>query len=129
MTSMHDLLVEGESIRYHVPLFNPGSNVSQVSQLRLINTTDADAEVSIEGLDDRGALPEGPVRVTLPARGARTVSAQELESGADGLIGRLGDGEGKWQLFVSADRPIQVMNVLRSPTGHLTNLSTSPLQA
>ena len=37
---------------------------------------------------------------------------------------RGGDGSGKWRLFVSADRPIQVMSLLYSrPTGNLTNLS------
>ena len=112
-------------MRYHVPIFNPGGNLSQVSRLRLINPGGVDAEVVIEGLDDRGALPVTTVRFTLPRRGALTVSAQEIESGARGLAGRFGDGEGKWHLYVSADRPIQVMNLLESPTGHLTNLSTS----
>ena len=65
------------------------------------------------------------MRLTLTAGEARTISAQELESGGSGLRGQFGDGEGKWQLFVSADRPIRVMNLLRSPTGHLTNLSTT----
>ena len=54
-----------------------------------------------------------------------TVSAQTLEEGARWLDGHLGDGAGKWQLYVSADRPIQVMSLLRSPTGHLANLSTT----
>ena len=125
VTSMHDLLVQGESMRYHVPIFNPGGNQSQVSRLRLINPANTDAEVVIEGLDDRGALPATNVRITLPARGARTVSAQDLESGTRRQIGFFGDGEGKWHLYVSADRPIQMMNLLESPTGHLTNLSTS----
>ena len=55
---------------------------------------------------------------------ARTLTAQQLEQGDAGLSGRLGDGAGKWQLFVSAGRPIQVMSLLTTPTGHLTNLST-----
>ena len=126
VTSMHDLLVQGESMRYHVPIFNPGGNLSQVSRLRLVNPANSDVGVVIEGRDDQGALSATKVRLALPARGARTVSAQELESGARGLTGFFGDGEGKWHLFVSADRPIQMMNLLASPTGHLTNLSTSP---
>ena len=125
VTSVHDLVAEGASMRYHVPLFNPGSNRSQVSRLRLVNPTDTEARVVIDGLDDRGERPGGEVRLTLPAGGARTRSAQELESGGSGLSDGLGDGTGKWHLFVSADRPIQVMSLLRSPTGHLTNLSTS----
>ena len=126
VTSMHDLLVQGESMRYQVPIFNPGGNLSQVSRLRLINPANSAVEVMMEGRDDRGALSATKVRLALPARGARTVSAQELESGAPGLTGFFGDGEGKWHLYVSTDRPIQLMNLLESPTGHLTNLSTSP---
>ena len=125
VTAMHDVVAEGESTRYHVPIFNPGGNRSQVSRLRLINPTDTEAEVTIDGLDDHGEPPDEEVHLTLPVGGARTISAQELEFGGSGLIGRFGDGAGKWQLFVSADRPIQVMSMLRSPTGHLTNLSTS----
>ena len=125
VTSVHDLVAEGTSMRYHVPLFNPASNHSQVSRLRLVNPTDAETQVVIDGLDDRGERPGREVRLTLAAGGARTLGAQELESGGSGLSDGLGDGTGKWHLFVSADRPIQVMSLLRSPTGHLTNLSTS----
>ena len=126
LTSMHDLVAQaqGAPTNHHVPFFNPGSNWRQVSRLRLINLSDTDASVEIYGLDDEGER-SSDVALTLPGQGARTVSAQELESGGRGLSGHLGDGAGKWHLFVSADRPIQLMNLLRSPTGHLANLSTS----
>ena len=79
---------------------------------------------AIEARDDRGeAAPEGEIRLTLPAGAARMFTARQLERGAEGLTGRLGDGEGKWQLFVSADRPLLVMSLLQSPTGHLSNVS------
>ena len=111
-------------MRYRVPIFNPGSNRRQVSSLRLINPGDGDAEVTIMGRDARGELaPGGEVRLTLPAGEARLLSARELEQGGVGFDGRLGDGAGKWLLSVSAERPIRVMSLLRSPTGHLTNLS------
>ena len=78
----------------------------------------------IEGLDDRGdPPPEGEVRFTLSAGTARMLSAQALEEGGSDFEGRFGDGEGKWRLSVSADRPIQVMNLLQGPTGSLANLS------
>ena len=128
LTSMHDLVVESGSMRHHVPFFNPGANTSKVSRLRLVNPADASAEVVLDGLDDRGRPPAGKVRLTLPPGGARTVSAQQLESGGSGLSGRFGDGAGKWQLFVSADRPIRVMNLLSSASGHLANLSTSTVK-
>ena len=58
-------------------------------------------------------------------RTAITFTAQQLEAGHGDLDGRLGDGSGKWRLFVDAGRPIGVMSLMESPTGHLTNLSTS----
>ena len=123
LTSVHDL-VPDTAEGYRVAVFNPGSNANQVSRLRLINPGNALATVRIEGVDDRGASPGGSVRVEVPARGARTVTAHALESG-EGVDGALGDGAGKWRLTLTADRPIDAMSLLSSPTGHLTNLSTS----
>ena len=122
VTAMHDLAAQSESMRHHIPFFNPGSNRSQVSRLRLINPSDTDARVEIYGLDDSGER-SGDVGLTVPAGEARTVGTRALESGGSGLSGRLGDGTGKWRLFVSADVAIEVMNLLESPTGHLSNLS------
>ena len=125
LTSMHDT-VPGSAGRYRVPIFNPGSNRNQVSQLRLINTGDEVAEVTISGVDDTGQGSAGRVRLSLPAGKVRTVTAQALEAGAEDLDGALGDGLGKWSLEVNSDTPIYVMSLLESPTGHLTNLSTRP---
>ena len=112
--------------RSDVEFFNPGSNTEKVSLLRLANTADSAAEVTIAGRDDSGrAAPGGTVRLRLPARAAVTLSARELESGAGRLTGRLGDGVGKWRLTVTADRPLLVMSLLHATqTGHLANLST-----
>ena len=125
ITSMHEGVRESAR-RHHVPLFNPGSNRSQRSRLRLINPTEESVEVTLTGRDDEGA-PGGEVRLTLEAGMARTLTAQELESGGTGFSGSLGDGTGKWQLFVSADAPIEVMSLLQSPTGHLASLFVSSL--
>ena len=136
------------TLESRVAIFNPGSNKNQVSLLRLINPGAAAAAVTISGIDDAGepaganaGAPgelSGTVRITLPGGGAQTVSAAELESeagrmDADGdgetgsdLEGVLGVGAGKWQLLVKSDRPVVVMSLLRSPMGHLTNLSTAP---
>ena len=77
-------------------------------------------------MDDRGAAG-GEVSATVPAGRSLTLSAAQLESGSGpGVAGALGDGAGKWRLTVRSDRPIDVMSLLRSPTGHLTNLSTAP---
>ena len=126
VTNMHEVAVEtfGGSNHNHVPFFNPGRNRNQESRLRLINPGSAPARIEITGVDDGGrAAPLGAVRLTLGAGMARMLSASQLENGSSGLTGRLGAGEGKRRLSVSADRPIQVMSLLQLPTGHLTNLS------
>ena len=130
LTAMHDVapMVEGAGQSYRVVTFNPGSNDSQASLLRLVNPGAAEAAVTITGVDDRGRH-RGPVRLSIPPRAARTISAADLEGGAANLDGTLGDGGGKWRLAVESDAPVRVMSLLASPTGHLTNLSTVPLTA
>ena len=126
LTSIHAVAAHADdgSTRLQVPMFNPGRNRGQQSRLRLVNLGDTAAAIEISGLDDRGnAPPGGDVRLALPARAARLLTAQELEQGADGVSGQFGAGSGKWQLFVTSDEPIQVMSLLLSPTGNLTNLS------
>ena len=93
VTSMHDVAPETEdgSRRYRVVFFNPGANRSQVSRLRLINPGTSPARVEITARDDAGAAaPGGPVRLTLAAGAARTLTAQELEAGGDGFEGSFG---------------------------------------
>ena len=112
------------SMRYYVPFFNPASNRSLVSTLRLINLHTGPASVIIAGTDAGGnPAPGGTVRLTLPGEGARWLSAEELEEGGEGLTGSLGDGAGKWRLYVSGSRPLQVMGLMRTRSGHLSNLS------
>ena len=130
VTSMHEAVTERQSqdgYRYAVAFFNPASNTRQVSRLRLVNRAEAQAAVTITGLDDTGRAGMEAVALTLPAGTARMLSAPDLESGAEDLDGALGDGSGKWRLVVHSDRPLAVMSLLQSPTGHLTNLSpTAP---
>ena len=113
---------EGQ-ISWIATTFNPASNRSQVSWLRLINPGPSSAVfVWLSGYDDRG--DQGEVRFWLRGSGAsRTINAQSLEAGGDGLHGRLGDGDGKWRLRLGTDQPMRAMSLLESPTGHLTNLS------
>ena len=124
LAGVHDV-VANQSMRHHVLTFNPASNVEKRSELRLLNTSGIDTDVVITGLDDRGAAaPGGDVRLTLPAGEARTLTAQALEAGGEGFEGSFGDGAGKWQVFVSAGRPIQVMSLLAS-AGNLSNISSA----
>ena len=124
LASMHDLAVGGD-----VPIFNPASNRDQASRLRLVNADDEAVRVTIAGVDDRGNPGAGEVALVIPAGAARTLTAAALEAGGDGFTGALGDGAGKWRLTVRADRPIGVMSLLATPTGHITNLSTRPAVA
>ena len=133
LTTMHDAVALQDG-RHRVAVFNPGGNPNQVSRLRLANPNDAEAEVTVHGTDDAGASPGWAAWVTVPAGGALTLSAAELEAGVvsatwgEGYWDRnpLGDGAGKWRLAVASDRPVVVMSLLESPTGHLTNLSAVP---
>ena len=125
VTTMHDTAPR-VGRRHRVAVFNPGGNESQVSLLRLVNPGNEPAAVTIAGVDGDGASPGTEVAATVPARASRMLSARELEAGGAGFDGALGDGAGKWRLTVKADRPILVMSLLSSPTGHLANLSTAP---
>ncbi len=124
LTSMHDV-VPSADLRHRVAVFNPGSNIEQVSLLRVINPGGQVAQLTIAGVDDRGMPGDSEVTLSVSPGGSRTVAASELEEGTDGLDGMLGDGAGKWQLALTSDVPLLAMSLLRSKTGHLTNLSTS----
>ena len=119
VASLHEVVGIGEDDRHRLGLFNPAGTVNQVSRLRIVNAGDP-VEVTITGVDDAGN-PSGEVVVSVPT-GSRTFTAEELESG--GMFdGALGDGEGRWRLFVSADGPVTVMNLLEGPMGQLVNLA------
>ena len=126
LTSMHDLVVvEGRTGAHHVPVFNPASNEDQKSVVRLINPDpDKAVNVTITGYDDDGKEGQDLVRLRLLAGSVRTLDAPQLENGDPNLTGQLGDGKGKWRLFIEADGEIHVVNLLDSATGNLTNLST-----
>ena len=126
LTSLHDLTPEVDGAHY-AAFFNPASNDRQQSLLRLTNPSNEAAQVEISGLDDRGGSPGTSVALTLAPHSSRMLTATDLESGsAPGLSGALGDGTGKWRLRVRSDSALRVMSLLRSPTGHLSNLSSVP---
>ena len=107
-----------------VLLFNSAGHQDGASRLRLINSADAPANVRIRGLDDAGRPGVAVVRLAIPAGATRELTASDLETGeADGVSGALGDGGGKWRLWVESDAPIEVMNLVETASGHLSNLS------
>ena len=131
LSAMHDT-VRGASVggsdgyTYEVPIFNPASDATQVSRLRLINPGDAAAAVTIGGRDDSGAVATGgDVTLMLAAGGAQTLTARQLEAGDTAITGRLGAGTGKWRLTVMSDQPLQVVNIVAASAGYWNNLSTT----
>ncbi len=150
LSAMHDTVRAGVAAgggggyRYEVPIFNAASDVTQESRLRLINPGGEPAAITIEGRDDTGAQATGgTVRLTLPGGGARTLTAQQLEAGDAGamdqanqpgqpeaaaLAGQLGAGVGRWRLFVSSDRRIQVVNIVSASAGLVVHAAASNLE-
>ncbi|MCY4213450.1 MAG: hypothetical protein OXF68_07485 [Gammaproteobacteria bacterium] len=126
VTSMHDLVPTADGLLHKVAFLNPGSNNRQASHLRLVNQGAADAEATIEGIDDAGQSPGTVVRVRVPAGKAVSLGSKALEEGGDGFSGALGDGKGKWRLWITSDQPLLAASLLDTPTGHLANLSTAP---
>lgn len=125
LTAMHDVAPQVAD-GFVVVTFNPAANQNQRSSLRLINPGSVAAAVTIEGIDDGGFSPGPGVSLSISPGAARTLTAAQLEEGDVDLSGSLGDGAGKWRLRIAADRPVQALSLLTSPTGHLTNLSTAP---
>ncbi len=125
LTSMHDLVVvEDRTGAHHVPVFNPASNTNQRSMLRLINPDrNQSLNVTITGYDDDGEEGQASIELTLLPGAVRTLDADQLENGDPNLTGGLGDGQGKWRLFIEADGEMHVVNLLDSVSGDLTNLS------
>ena len=124
LTAMHDMLPRDAAGRLVAHTFNPGGNMNRAGSLRLVNTGANDESVSIDGVDDQGGNA-GPVTLTLPAGESRTLSAFDLENGAQGLNGTLGDGAGKWRLLITAGSSVVGMSLLESAGGRLTNISTA----
>ena len=104
---------------YFVTFFNPASNTSLSSVLRIVNPQPEAASVQVNGIDARGVL-RGSHVFDLPAGGSVNLTSAYLEAEA------FERGTGKWRLRVYADRPVWVMSLLRTRSGHISNLSTMP---
>ena len=123
LSGMVDQKANGDFIAY---FGNPASEIDRQTFLRIINTSNETGNITIIGLDDTGLLsPAGEVMFQLGPNESKQINAQDLETGNvnKGLVGMLGDGNGRWIYAVIADISIQVMSLVRTPDGFLTNLS------
>lgn len=122
LTAMHDMLPRGSRGRYFAYIFNPAKNTNQVSVFRIVNPNSNAVEVYFDGWSDDQKRAEFGYR-SIPANGAIRVSAQELEAGS-----AIEDRAGKRYVQVHSvnEEPLLVLNLLETPTGHITNLSTFP---
>jgi len=113
--------------KYYINFFNPASNTAQQSILRLTNSSDSATYVKINAIDDLGqAAPEGEVGFYLQAHSGIMLTAQDLENGNNNKFsGQIGDGYGKWHLTISSSGELNVMNLIRTSDGMLTNLSNN----
>ena len=120
LTSLHDV-VSGTNNRHYVATFNPASNENQRSFLWLINLNPRVLRIiGARGRDDAGAMGDGYYTGAFDPNENNRYDSRDMETLS------FGDGAGKWRLQVSAYSPIIVMNLMETPTGHLTNLSTVP---
>ncbi len=104
----------------------PADETLRASSLRVINTANAVATVTISATDDDGAIaPGGDVIFTLDPLAAREITISDLENGNvdEGLSGMLGDGNGLWRMTVSSTDTLEVMSLIETPDGFLTNMS------
>ena len=127
LTNLSALVTPNKNGDSTLSFFNPASNETQQSYMRLINSSPEISSVTISAVDDAGQIsPNGDVSLTLGSGQSVDLSATDLEQGnADlQLIGSLGVGTGRWRLDVSSEPKIKVMSYVRTSTGFLTNMST-----
>lgn len=122
--SLLPLQYNGSVVRvYNV---NPAGNSTAQSFVRIINQSNTSGRVTITAIDDQG-VSRGPVSFNLAGLKSMQVNSEDLENGntAKGLTGSLGDGAGKWRLFVTGEFSGMVVQSLNrnSTDGTVTNLT------
>ena len=122
VTPMHDIAREAGHFAGGLPSFGVfDSAEGGGSVLRVVNTETGRAGWTTGGYDDRGYWRAMANAFVLPGGSALTFTAEQLAN-AHGLR------EGSWQLRVRGF-PWFAQNLYMSPAGHLSNLSTAPMNA
>lgn len=122
--SLLPLQYNGSVVRVYA--VNPAGNSTAQSFVRVINQSNTAGRVTIDGYDDAGNA-HGPVMFNLGALQSMQINSEDLEAGnaAKGITGSLGDGVGKWRLFVTGEFSGMVVQSLNrnSTDGTVTNLT------
>ena len=126
LTNMSAIVTPNRNGSSTVSFLNPASNTAQRSFIRLINSSNESASVTISAIDDAGQIaPNGDISLTIGAGESLEFSANDLEQGDAELklLGSLGEGSGRWRLNITSEPKIKVMSYVLTPTGFLTNMS------
>ena len=107
-----------------IPLFIAAFHPTQQSFARIVNLSERSGFAEITAIDD-GGLEYGPVRVDLPALGARQFSAHDMEMGnrkkLTGATGR--PSEGNWRLKVKSNVDVEALGYIRTTDGFVTSMN------
>ena len=131
LTNLSGMVAEAGPGVHIIYFGNPASTIEKQTFLRIINTSGQSSTITISAVDDAGdTAPSGDITFVLATNESKQMNAGDLEFGnaAKGLSGMLGSGTGRWRLTVGATTVIEVMSLIRTPDGFLTNLSrTTPV--
>ena len=134
LAAMHDTVrratVAGSGqYRYDVPIFNPASEVTQVSRLRLINS----GRCGGRGDNRRVAMtavPRPPGETVHAGAVRRRCSDADRAAAGGGRYRRIDGPVGRGHRQVAAERcrqtsPLRVVNIVTATAGYWNNLSTT----
>ncbi|MBO6656089.1 MAG: DUF1588 domain-containing protein [Pseudomonadales bacterium] len=119
-------IAPGEGNSRKLTLVEPADQTSRNSSLRIMNTSNNVATVTISATDDDGApAPGGDVTMTLSPNQTQHVSIADLESGNinAGISGMLGDGNGRWRMTVASTDTLEVMSLVETTDNLMANIS------
>ena len=115
---------EGSTWHYHVPYFGAKGPYLFSALLHLLNLEDRPAHITISGVDAEGSPGDGEVILTIQANRSFNLIPIMLEQGSSNLFGRFGDGTGHWRLSIFSDARLQVLSLLKSKSGRVSNVSS-----
>lgn len=128
LSNLSDSVPKAADGSFALPYVIANPSLDHESLLRVMNTSNSSATVTLTARDDAGnALPGPPLSLSLPARRSVQLTTRDLALGNSerGLTGSFGAGTGLWQVRVhSSNAGVQVMNTVRNAGGTVSNMST-----